>query len=509
MHYNDVMPKNKKTESILAAVDLGSNSFHLVVARLHHGHLTVLDHLRERVQLGAGLDARDRLSAAAQRRALACLARFRQRLKGLPATAVRAVGTQTLRRAHDAAAFLLKAQRALGFPIEIVAGREEARLIYLGVAHSIAADARRRLVIDIGGGSTELIIGERFTPLITESLDMGCVSFSRRFFPDGRVRRADWQAAELAAQLELEPVRESFRHIGWFAATGASGTVRAAAQIVLAQGWGDEGIGAHSLDKLRDALLRAGHVDRVRLERLNDERRSVLAGGLAILHALFKTFDLERLEVAEGALREGVLYDLLGRIEHRDMRALTIDALSSRYQIDIAQAQRVARTAEKLLDACAKRWHLNGSSGVQAPQVLQWAARLHEIGLAVAHTQYHKHGAYIVENADMPGFSRQEQNLVAALIRGHRRKFPTAALLQLPRAHAVATEHLCVLLRLAVLLHRSRSDTRLPRLQLQAAPRRLALRFPRAWLARHPLTHADLLQEAELLREVGFKLTLR
>lgn len=502
------MPKKSQHDTI-AAIDLGSNSFHLMVVRPHHDQLHVVDHLRERVQLNAGLDRHMRLQAAAQKRALACLARFRQRLKGIPPASVRAVGTQTLRRATNAAAFLAAAQRVLGYPIEVIAGREEARLIYLGVSHTVADDNRRRLVVDIGGGSTELIVGEHFTPLQMESLEMGCVSMSRRFFPDGAIRAKAMRLAELTARLELEPVHGTFRQVGWLTATGSSGTVRAIAAVVRGAGWCEDGISAEALAQLHDVMVQAGHIDRVGLQGLTPDRRPVFAGGVAILRAVFAALDIEHMEVADGALREGIVYDLMGRIGHRDMRELTIDVLSTRFQVDINQATRVARTAAKCLAQVAKAWQLGNGAGDNAARLLSWAARLHEIGLAIAHTQYHKHGAYLVENSDMPGFSRQEQTAIAALIRGHRRKFPQAAFAQLPRSQQDQAVRLCILLRLAVLLHRSRVDVRLPSFALLAKTSALQLRMPKGWLARHPLTQADLQQEAEFLLDVGFKLTVR
>lgn len=503
------MPAHKKnSRPVIAAIDLGSNSFHLVIARPAQGRLQVLDHLRERVQLGAGLDRNDRLTKTAQARALACLKRFRQRLDGAPVAQVRAVGTQTLRRARDAQAFIARAQRTLGHPIEIIAGREEARLIYLGVAHTGAADLRRRLVVDIGGGSTELIVGEGLRPLQMESLQMGCVSFTRRFFADGGLKPKQLREAEIAAQLELEPFGAPFRGLGWRAAVGSSGTVRAVAGVVQAAKWCTQGISAIALTRLYDRLAQAGHINRLILPGLSAERRPVFAAGVVILRAVFSALGIERMEISAGALREGVIFDLVGRRGFEDARRLTIDALSVRYQVDIAQAARVNASTQALLQLAARGWRWQGERLAYLQHLAEQAARLHEIGLAVAHTHYHKHGAYLIENGDMPGFARDEQIQIAALVRGHRRKFPLPAFSQVPAALRTDCIRLCVLVRIAVLLHRARTDMQLPRLQVAATPKGLRLKFPKAWWRRHPLTQEDLRQEALELRAIGFRLTV-
>ena len=386
------------SESVVAAVDLGSTSFHLIIARIVNGQVHVVDRMRDMVLLANGLDHKNRLSDEAQKRAVECLARFGQRLRDMPASNVRAVGTNTLRRATNAEQFLSVAQHALGFPIEVVAGREEARLIYLGVAHSVAPHAGRRLVIDIGGGSTELIIGEGFAPLSMESLHMGCVSMSRAYFAEGVIRARDMRRAEIAARLELQPIERQYQRLGWQSAVGASGTIRTADKIARANGWSDNGITQQALHKLRDAMLAAGHVQRLKWDDVSSDRISVLPGGVA------EALNIERIEVAEGALREGTLYDLLGRIQHEDARETSIHALMARYQVDVAQAARVENTAMTCLAQVVQDWKLVDE---EHAHLLRWAARLHELGLAIDHNQYHKHGSYIVESSDLPGFSRQ------------------------------------------------------------------------------------------------------
>ncbi|MDE2088959.1 MAG: exopolyphosphatase [Gammaproteobacteria bacterium] len=488
----------------LAAVDLGSNSFHMLVARVADGELHIVDRMREVVRLAAGLDARQRLTRKARRRALECLARFGQRLRGLPAGSVRAVGTNTLRQARNAGEFLTESQRVLGHPIDVISGREEARLIYLGVSHSLADDGGRRLVIDIGGGSTEFIIGERFDAQHMESLFMGCVGMSRQYFPDGALTRGNLERAVLAARLELQNIEAYYRRIGWQTAIGSSGTLLSIAEVVRAQRWSDHGITLEALHRLRKALIEAGSIKRLALNGLRAERAPIFPGGVAILLAAFEALGIERMTLSSGALREGLLYDLLGRIRHEDVRERTIAALTSRYQIDGVQAARVERTALACLAQTAAAWKLQDEAHRNA---LNWAARLHEIGLAIAHNQYHKHGAYLLANADLPGFTRQEQRLLAALVRGHRRKFPEAVFKELPDYQVEPARRLCVLLRLAVLLHRIRRDAAQPPLTLTATGKGLRLRFPSGWLARHPLTRADLAQEAEYLQAAKLKLS--
>ena len=486
-----------------AAIDLGSNSFHMIVCRLSNGDIHVEDRLRETVRLGAGLDESRRLTLEAQANALACLERFGQRLRGMPYGAVRAVGTNTLRQAKNSVEFLAAAEQALGHPIEVISGVEEARLIYLGVAHSTGADEQRRFVMDIGGGSTELIIGEGFQPRYMQSLYMGCVTTTQKFFGDGKISSKTVKRAELAARMELEPVEAIYRQLGWQKAIGASGSIRAIRDVVRESGWSDEGITLDSLKKIRDAMLAAGSIDKLQLKGLNAERVPVFPGGAMILLATFKALGIERMQVSDGALREGLIHELLGRVQHEDVRNRAVANLARRYHVDPAQAKRVAKTACAYATQVAQAWKLDI---IEARQWLDWGARLHEIGLDIAHSQYHKHGAYIAEHADIEGFSRQEQLVLASLIQNHRRKFTAAPFKRLAEHRAEGAQTLAILLRLAVLLHRSRSPAPLPAIQLSAGKKRLAVSFPPGWLEGHRLTHADLEQEAAFLKAADFTL---
>jgi len=490
---------------LLAAVDLGSNSYHMVVARYQHGELRVIDRLRDTVRRAAGLQRDGSLDSNRRDRALACLARFGQRLRALPQGRVRAVATNTVRRMSAPHAFLLPAETALGHPIEIVSGREEARLIYLGVAHGLPESHEPRLCIDIGGGSTEFIIGRGMEALETESLQMGCVASSLRFFADGKLTSKRWRQAQTEIGVELQQFAADYRARGWGETVGSSGTIRAIGNIVQANGWSDAGITRGSLDRLREALLTAGSIDKLRLLGLSEERQSVIAGGIAILEAAFVALELDSMQVCETAMREGLLYDLIGRAEQRDPRTASIESLVRRYDVDRAQARRVESTAQLLFDQIAEAWQLDGD----ALDWLRWAARIHEIGLAIAHSQHHLHGAYLIRNSDLAGFTRQEQDFLATILRCHRRKPDQEALTALPERLRRTAARVTALLRVAVLLHRARSAERLPALTVRADDRGLELKLGRDWLAQHPLTVADLDQEREHLKDLGVKLQLR
>lgn len=487
----------------VAAIDLGSNSFHMVLGRVTDGQIAVVERMKEMVQLGAGLDAERRLSDAAQLRAVACLERFGAAVRGLPAENVRVVGTNTLRVARDVEGFLARAEQALGHSIEIISGIEEARLIYAGVMSERAPTGSRLLVVDIGGGSTELVIGEGGMPLDLESLYVGSIGLMKRHFDDGKVNAKRFRRAEVTTLQELERVHERFKRLGWSAAIGASGTVRAVARVVRANGFGGHaGITRESLRRVRDAVIEAGSVEALSFAGLSRARATVFPGGVALLSAIFEALDVEVMDVSSSALREGLLNDLLGRFQQRDVRSASVEALMSRYHVDKEQAERVEATVRRLLLQVTEGWNL---PIVRSHEMCGWAARLHEIGLDIAHSQYHKHGAYVLENADMPGFSRQEQRLLSALVRAHRRRFPAGLWKDMPGSPRVA-EHLAVLLRIAVLLHRGRGEV--GELSVSAARRSLTLRFAPSWLDAHPLVCADLLEEVELLKAAGFELNV-
>lgn len=481
---------------LIAAIDLGSNSFRLQVGKIVNDQIYPLDGLKEPVRLAAGLTTDKLLDEASRNRAFDALSRFNERLRGFPPDSVRAVATNTLRVAKNARSFLAEAEQVLGVPIEVISGREEARLIYVGVAHTLPDPHLQQLVVDIGGGSTELIIGKSFEPLLLESLYMGCVSFSLNYFPDGRIDKNAMRDAEFAARRELQAISRAYRDTGWEVAVGSSGSAKALVDVLEQNGWSDGGITAEGLEKLRAALLRSGRLDRLDIAGLKDDRLPVILGGFSIMSAVFKEFRIERMVFSEGALRLGVLYDLLGRYHHHDLRDATVAAFVQRYQVDPQQAAAVAETACHLLVSLEPE-----ACGEDHPdyRFLRWAATLHEIGISVAHSSYHKHSAYILGNADMPGFSRMDQARLARIVLTHRGKLARISSLE-DSSHDWM---LVVCLRLACILHRSRDNTGVPPISIARTEHGFAVVLGDDWLESRPLTAAALEEEQRQWLSVG------
>ena len=489
---------------LLAAVDLGSNSFHMIVARHTLGQLRVVDRLRESVRTASGLTARGELTPEALWRALECLERMGQRLRNIPSNRVRAIATNTVRQLRNPQSFLIPGQTALGHRIEVVSGREEARLIYLGVAQGLPPKSSRRLVVDIGGGSTEFIIGEGFEPLERESLQMGCVATTRRFFGTGRLSRKRWKEGLTEISAEFQQFVVAYRARGWKDVIGSSGTVKAIGKIIKAMKLGRGEITAEGLAAVREALLAFEEIDAIRLPELSEERRPVIAGGVLVLEAAFNELGLSQMKVAQTAMREGVLYDMLGRVALRDPREGSIQAIAQRYGVDAAQAARVEATLMDLFDQVAGPWGLGEDERLS----LAWAARVHEIGQAIAHSQHHVHGAYLIEHSDIAGFSNQEQQFLAALVRSQRRGLHKSLQSGAGGRDAATTLRCVLLLRIAVLLHRSHDLTGLPGLRAEPIAAGLRLCLPLDWLLKHPLSRADLHTERETLAELGVELEL-
>lgn len=490
---------------LLAAVDLGSNSFHLVVARAVLGQLRVVDKLKEHVRLAEGLDGKGGLSEEALLRAHDCLQRFGQRLASIPRNRVRAIATNTVRALRQPHNFLLPAKGALGHEIEVVSGREEARLIYLGVAHGNPPRGRQRLVIDIGGGSTEFIIGEGFQPLERESLQMGAIATTRRFFGDGKLSRERWEAARTEITAEFQQFALAFRNLGWRETYGSSGTIKAVAEVASALKLGQGEVNDEAVAAVRERLLSFDRIADIRLPGLPADRRPIIAGGLLILDAAFAELGLRRMAVSEDALREGVLHDILGRSSGLDPRDDSISALAARYDVDREQAARVEATVLDLFERVADEWQLEEEDR----RLLAWAARVHEIGLAVAHSQYHQHGAYLLENSDIAGFSRTEQQVLSALVRNQRRGLSPGRVQGLPERLAQSTLRGARLLRLSVLLHRSHDPSSIPVDHVQVKGDLMQLALSTDWLAAHPLTEADLRTEIEYLADKDLVLKMR
>ena len=490
---------------MIAAIDLGSNSFHMVLAKADHGELRILERLGDKVQLAAGIDEQRLLNEEAMQRGLDCLRRFAQLTSSLPEGAVRVVGTNALREARNRGEFIRRAEEVLGHPVEVISGREEARLIYLGVSHSIADTPGKRLVADIGGGSTEFIIGQRFEPLLRESLQMGCVSYTQRFFKDGKITAARYAQAYTAARLEIMGIEHALRRLGWEDVVGASGTIKAIGLAIQSAGLGNGDVNPLGLAWLKRKIFKIGEVEKLDLDGIKPDRRGIFPAGLAILEAIFDACEIDRMTHSEGALREGVLYDLLGRHHHEDVRERTLSALMERYHVDLDQAARVESKALEALEQVAQAWQLDDQ---WHRDLLVWGARVHELGLDIAHYQYHKHGAYLIEHSDLAGFSRQDQQMLALLVRGHRRNIPKDKFADFGE-EGLKLIRLCVLLRFAILFHHIRGTQAMPKVQLQASEQSLEIVFPADWLEANPLTQADFTQEAGWLKRIGVELSVR
>jgi exopolyphosphatase/guanosine-5'-triphosphate,3'-diphosphate pyrophosphatase len=476
----------------------------MVVGELRHGQLAIIDRIKETVRLSEGLAQRHSLNPAAKERALECLSRFGQRLQDMHASSVRTAGTNALRRASDSAEFLKDAEQALGHPIEVISGIEEARLIFKGATESLPPYDGLRLVLDIGGGSTELILGQGKSPRALESLRLGCVSITERFFKDGGIDRDAFDAARLAIRLDLRPVKAHFRDAKDVEAIGTSGTILSAEAVARENSI----IESHDLtpdavERLIERVLEYENIAELSVPGLSERRAQVWPGGLAILVELLEVLRIERFKVSDGALREGLLYDLIGRLQHEDARERTVEALARRFNTDQAQGARVGETAARLLTQCREEWHLESPL---ASKFLEWGARLHEIGLDISHDNFQKHGAYIAENADLPGFPRSEQAVLAFIIATHRGRIDLPLLDKLPSAWQETVLHIAIIHRLAVLLNRSRSSRELPHMEFEVTGNNIKLSFPDDWLADNPLTVADLDREQEYLRKADFEL---
>ena len=487
-----------------AAIDLGSNSFHMLVAHREHGELRVLDRIKEMVRLGGGLDKDGNLDPEVRQRALDCLSRFGQRLRGIPAKNLRAVGTQTFRRMKDTDEFVLESESALECPVNIIAGREEARLVYLGVSQWIAGHQQRQLVMDIGGGSTEMIIGEGVDPIEMESMQFGCVSVTKRFFADGIINKKRLKKAQSAVAAELQEIQTVYRKSGWQVAIGSSGTFRSAAAMCEANGWSGKGITLCALQQLKHTALSFQSISHIQIDGLSDRRKPVFIGGLAIMLALFKALSIDELLVSPFAVREGVLQDLLGRLEQRDPRDKAVKAFMARFAVDPAQVARVQKTALDLFDQLSDDPAISTSHRV----MLSWAAELHETGLNLSHSSYQKHSAYLVQASDMAGFSRQEQLFLSVLVGFQRREVPVdfASMLPVRMHRALTISLLCM--RMAWIFCRTRDDEAIPETRIRLNKTRVDLCLPASWKENHPLTIADLEFEEQALKTIGMHLDI-
>lgn len=476
----------------------------MIVGELRHGQLAIIDRIKETVRLSEGLDDHGSLTEGARRRALDCLSRFGQRLQDMHASSVRTAGTSALRRASDSDAFRKEAEGALGHPIDVISGTEEARLIYKGVAQSLPPHDGLRLVLDIGGGSTELILGQGERPSALESLYMGCVQITEKYFPQGRIDRASFEAARLAARLKLRPVKAFFRDAADLEAIGTSGTIISTESVARETGFIESNdLTSEIVEKLIARVLEFEHISELSLPGLSERRSQVWPGGLAILVELLEVLRVDKLRVSDGALREGLLYDYIGRLQHDDARERSVDALARRFNVDQAQADRVAKIAAALLRQSTTTWQLGNPL---VASIVEWSARLHEIGLDISHDGFHRHGAYIVANAEMPGFPRSEQTVLAFVIASQMGEIGSRNLQSMPSAWRESALRISVVHRLAVLLNRSRSTRELPAIGFAVSGKSIELTFPDGWLTDNPLTVADLNREVKFLANAGFSL---
>ncbi|PLC51404.1 exopolyphosphatase [Pollutimonas subterranea] len=492
-------------DHLLAAVDLGSNSFRLSIGRVVQqdgiAQIYAIDRLKESVRLAAGLDDDNVINEEAIERAITILKRFGERLAGFHPNRVRAVATNTFRIARNVAEILPRAEAALGFPIEVIAGQEEARLIFSGITSELPPSANRRLMIDIGGGSTEVIIGKGFQPLHMSSLFMGCVSYTRQFFVDGRITESRMQQAQFAARREFETISGQYRRTGWQEAYGSSGTAKGLLAVLMEGGMSKKGITLEGMEKLKAKLVKDGKVIMSELPGLKHDRSLVLPGGLAIMMAAFHELKIKLMLPGEGALRVGVLYDLLGRDSQHDKRDETVRQFMKRYHVDLKQSARVKRAA---LGFFSQLGLPDGPDKQELERTLGWVADLHEIGISIAHDDYHKHGAYILQHADMPGFSNDDQIMLSLFALGHQGKLGKL------QARDPSRDKWLTLfcLRLAVLLSRRRDDREPMPISIQANGHSIRVNADESWLQKHPLTEFSLQAEKREWNKAGFEFEL-
>ncbi len=494
-------PSAISAAELIAAVDIGSNSFHLVIARIVDGALQLLHREKQKVQLADGLDAEQMLSDEAMQRGLLVLKQFADSLQGVPPAAVRVIATYTLRRAKNSADFLRQAQQVFPFPIEVISGQEEARFIYQGVAH-FETYPGQRLVIDIGGGSTEFAIGQHFDPIKLASRNMGCVSYAKHFFPKGRISPKRFERAVLQAEQELENITSAYKATGWQQVVGTSGTIKTIKDIIVAMGWNPHCIELEHLLKLKELVLQVEHCEDLNLPGLTDDRKTLIGPGLAILLASFQMLGIEQMVYVDAALREGVLYEMSDRLQHHDIRTHTIQSLIKRYAVDLEQANRVNQAAQRIFNQVKADWHLDESWA----ELLQFAASVYEIGLQINSSSVQRHSAYILNNSNLPGFNQEQQRLLACLVRFHRRKIKVDDIPQFYLFSNVEFHRVLCIFRMAVLLNQKRRDDLTPDIELKAQVSQLTLLLSEEWYQQHSVLAADLAAEQQYLRRIDVQL---
>ncbi|MFZ7266812.1 exopolyphosphatase [Avibacterium avium] len=491
----------------IAAIDLGSNSFHMIIARIINGSIQVLSRLKQKVQLAEGLDENNVLSQEAIQRGVNCLALFAERLQGFPAENVNVVGTFTLRTAVNNEAFLRQAEQVFPYPINIISGQMEAKTIYAGVSHT-QPETGRKFVVDIGGGSTEMIIGDDFHPLIAESRHMGCVSFAKKFFPQGEISAENFQRAEQSAVNKIEDLAFEYRKLGWQSVLGSSGTIKTVYQVIAANLDPNGIITAARLARLSEKVLQVSHFDDLHLEGLNEDRADVFVPGLAILSAVFEVFGIEQMRYSDGALREGVMYSLEKNFQVSNIRQRTALALAEQFNLDMAQSERVYQSAQRLA-AQYSAWQKSQLQD-EMVDILLWAARLHEVGIVINHKGLQKHSAYILQNMELPGFDKEQQRLLTTLVRYQINNIKQADFTKFSRYAEQDILALVRLLRLAILLNKSRQATVWSEkisLKIDRTLAQWTIQFEPSYLAHNPLVRNDLIAENKLLKELDLGLT--
>ena len=505
------MPNNQEIVTddhrLVAAVDLGSNSFHLIVAAIEsNGSIKIVDKIKEMVRLGAGLDEKNILDEVSQQRALDCLSRFSQRLQNIDSRDIRIAGTNTLRIAKNKNKFIKRAKKVINHKIEVISGVEEARLVYHGVIYSLSEHKNNRLVIDIGGGSTEVIIGKNKKPIKLKSIAAGSTSITKQFFDNCDITKASIKKAELFVMQEFEEIREEYLEAGWDQAVGTSGSIRSISKVLLLTGLTDGTITKPALKQLIDTLVKFGSINKIKLDGLTNERQPMFIGGVVVLNSLFKILKIKTLTVSDGALREGLMLDIVGRIQHRDIRTLSVEQMAERFSIRASHADNIIKTSNYLLKKINHTW-IDQDNGLK--QMIHWAAQLHEIGLSIAHSRYQNHSGYLVQNSNMPGFSIQEQQLLSVLVRNHRKSILLDDFESFSKKQRKKLFHALIILRLAIIFNRSADESmQTGDYQVAAKGKTISLKFSKQWFEESALTITDLQSEAKYLNQIGYKLNI-
>ena len=492
-----------KDNQSYAVIDLGSNSFHMMIAQVVAGSVQIIGRVKRKVRLASGLDKDMILSHDAMLRGWECLNLFSERLQDIPADNIKISGTATLRLAKNVDEFLSVAESILGYPVNVISGEQEAQIIYKGVAFTSSSD-NRRLVVDIGGASTELVAGEKHEPKVYKSLNVGCVTYLERYFPNGVLSESNFTAAISAAELEISTVRDLYKDFDWKEEVGASGTVQAIQEISIAQGY-DEVITLERLVSIMQQTISYGTIDNLSIAGLVQDRKLVFPSGLAILIAIFRQLNLTGMTLAGGALREGQLYSMLPELTKQNVRERTVRSIMTRYHVDVAHAERVADLSLNIAQQASLQWDMEQFHAVD---ILRAAALVHEVGLQVAYKDQQIHASYLLANSNLPGFTEAQKKLLTAIILNHREDIDKDALSRQTTTSVLLACRLVRILRLAVILSLRRADEVLPQIKVSVEQEKMQLHLPDSWLDQNPLSAAELYQEAKYQAAHGWQLEI-